>query len=128
MIANLNSERTNFLHRKIDDLLFSFGSRRCKSYAIQEADKEQDPRVIHSFPVSPGFPQSDVERPPRPFQAAIINNCYAESFKQVGRQMKKLNGTGVNKSFQKGGKFDNDPHRSNTYIISVEEANDEYKQ
>lgn len=42
--------------------------------------------------------------------------------------MKKLNGAGVNKSFQKGGPFDNDKHRADSYIVSVEGEYDEYQR
>lgn len=40
--------------------------------------------------------------------------------------MKRLNGTGLNKHCQKGGPFDDDKHRADTYLVSHEEDTLEY--
>lgn len=89
-----------FIQRKLVELVTLFGARRCKSYSETDLDdKELDPRIVRSFPMSPGLAPVVVDRPPRPLFAKIINNCYAISYREIGRPMKKLNGEGVNKAF-----------------------------
>ena len=109
-----------FLQRQLDDLLTMFGTRRCQSATESDSEeKEIDPRIIRSFPMSPGLAPVIVERPPKPFFGKIINNCYAISYRELGRPMKKLI-DGVNKTTQKGGNLENDLHRADTKMVSQE--------
>lgn len=79
MNESMNSHRYLFLQRKMDDLLELFGSRHCNSDFDhkQRERKETDPRLIRSFPMSPGLPPVDVDDPPRPLRTKLINNCFA---------------------------------------------------
>jgi len=41
------------LNNKLDELLQEFGGRRCKSMIALENEKEDDPRMLKTFPLSP---------------------------------------------------------------------------
>jgi hypothetical protein len=51
-----NKERFNFLfiNSKIDELIYMFGGRHCKSDFHDTAEREPDYRQNHSWPASPG--------------------------------------------------------------------------
>ena len=118
-----------FIDRKLDELIAMFGSRKCCSVSVVvEADeaKELDPRLNRSFPLSPNLPPIKVDRNPKPLRPKQINNCYNESFFELRRRMKPLNGNGVNKATQKGGRLDDDLHRADSFLVS-DMSRDEFK-
>lgn len=66
--------------KKLDELVYSFGDRKCKSAEPFTDEKEEDYRRIKSFPLSPVAGEILVADPPRPFSPILKDNCYAERF------------------------------------------------
>ena len=77
-----NNERFNFLFltSKVDELLYVFGGRQCKSDFYDTPDKEQDDRAIYSWPLTHTKHRDDiqVDDPPIPFAVTHFDNCYYE--------------------------------------------------
>ena len=55
LLRNVKQNQDMFLNNKLDDLLNLFGDRRCKSMIDLGTgwDKEDDPRLCHTWPLSP---------------------------------------------------------------------------
>lgn len=68
-----------FMERKFDELIESFGERKCKSFYDLNRDCTEDPRLVKTWPASPGAVAIlPIEPLPDPFP----DNCYARGLNE----------------------------------------------
>lgn len=90
---------STFVDRKFDELIKMFGGRYCKSDVVVGNPKEEDPRRVRTWIMSPHLPYPHVDDPPIPFPDDYPNNCYAQPMSP--RWLKKQGKLGTD-CFNKG--------------------------
>ena len=87
-LLSANEQNRLFTERKFDELIEDFGERKCKSFNDLNRDCTEDPRMVKSWPASPGAVAIlPIEPLPDPFP----DNCYARGLNdEQWTQMKFL--------------------------------------